>query len=111
MPSYARFGKVGGVSGFAFTVEADEAQRLIRNLADQRERGKAIRRALEVTGRAGVARLKPRFDKSAFPTSKTGNLRRSVTYRVYVSRRGTTGVVVGPLRGGGRKAYHRHLVE
>src|SRR5512137_2672445 len=109
MPSYARFAKVGGPSGFEFVVEADEARRLLRNLADERERGKAIRRSLEASGRVGLMRLKPRFDKSAFPTSKTGNLSRSVKARVYVGRRtGTTGVMVGPLRPLGQ---HRHLVE
>lgn len=43
------------------------------------------------------------------PVGPTGNLQRSVRYKVYAKRaNGDIGIVVGPW---GRKASHRHLVE
>jgi hypothetical protein len=64
-----------------------------------------IRKEMNARGREAVGTIRGNMD---YPTSKTGNLRKSVRYRIFVQQAGTVGMLAGPM---GRPGNHRHLVE
>jgi hypothetical protein len=91
-----------------WAVDDDEALTILANLDSAEERGKAIKKALQNAGTEGAKVMRRSFTRSNFPTSKTGNLSKSIKGRAFATASGKVGVVVGPM---GKKASHRHLVE
>jgi len=114
-------------SGFGITaksmsawIEQDEISPYLAKF-EAKEVTKSLKKGRTQVGRAARKEAFGVYDSETFKYSKTGNLRASIGYASI--RKGTIGVVAGPLRKKGRisktsgkvvgrkAGFHRHLVE
>lgn len=83
-----------------------EIDKLLRQLPDQLQH--------KILSEAHAIAARPLVDRAATKApEKTGNLSQSIGVKKFsVQKAAQIGLVqVGPLRGGGRKGYHAHLIE